>query len=179
MRLVSIPLVLVIALSAAPRTLAQADHAHHGKKAHASPYAGRTGLAVKALTDEAIEALRTGKGMGLAMPAELNGYPGPRHVLDMADALALTAEQRAAMQELFDRMLAAAVRIGSEIVDLEARLDRAFASGSITSEELASLTRQIAERQGSLRFTHLEAHIAAKALLTAEQVAGYNRARGY
>ena len=34
--------------------------------------------------------------MGLALAAELNGYPGPSHVLELADKLELSAEQRAA-----------------------------------------------------------------------------------
>ena len=33
--------------------------------------------------------LRAGRGMGLALAAELNGYPGPAHVLELADKLDL------------------------------------------------------------------------------------------
>jgi hypothetical protein len=31
--------------------------------------------------------------MGLALAAELNGYPGPRHAIDLANQLRLTADQ--------------------------------------------------------------------------------------
>ena len=41
--------------------------------------------------------------MGLALAAELNGYPGPRHVLDLADQLGLTPEQQVEAQRLLTR----------------------------------------------------------------------------
>lgn len=42
--------------------------------------------------------------MGLAKAAELNGYPGPLHVLELAVDLSLTAEQKAATETLFKSM---------------------------------------------------------------------------
>ena len=41
--------------------------------------------------------LKAGRGMGLALAAELNGYPGPSHVLELADKLKLSAEDKAAL----------------------------------------------------------------------------------
>ncbi|MDP2956413.1 MAG: hypothetical protein Q8N53_08320 [Longimicrobiales bacterium] len=41
--------------------------------------------------------------MGMARPAELNGFPGPRHVLDLADLLALAPDQRSEVQGIFER----------------------------------------------------------------------------
>jgi hypothetical protein len=32
---------------------------------------------IKALSDQQVSDLRAGRGMGLALAAELNGYPGP------------------------------------------------------------------------------------------------------
>jgi hypothetical protein len=46
--------------------------------------------AVKGLSAQQIADLRAGKGMGLALSAELNGYPEPMHVLEHAEALKLT-----------------------------------------------------------------------------------------
>ena len=60
---------------------------------------------------ERAAGLREGRGMGLAMPAESNGYPGPRHVLEVADQLGLSAEQRARTQSLFDAMRGDAQRL--------------------------------------------------------------------
>src|SRR5579883_151022 len=77
-----------------------------GAAAAQSPYAGLEARPVKALSDEQIADLKAGRGMGLALAAELNGYPGPRHLLDLADQLSLTPAQRAEVQRLFDAMAA-------------------------------------------------------------------------
>src|SRR3546814_2442449 len=69
-----------------------------------SPYAGDEARRIKALSDQEIADLRRGRGMGYARAAELNGYPGPRHVLDMAGALGLAPDQAAAAETLFRAM---------------------------------------------------------------------------
>ena len=61
-----------------------------------TPYAGMQARPIKALSDQQIADLKAGRGMGLALAAELNGYPGPLHVLELADKLDLSAEQRTA-----------------------------------------------------------------------------------
>ena len=58
------------------------------------PYAGLDVRAVKALSDVQIADLRAGRGMGLALPAELNGYPGPTHVLEHAVVVAMRLKSR-------------------------------------------------------------------------------------
>lgn len=126
-----------------------------------------------------VEALQQGTGMGMAMPAEMNGYPGPRHLLDLADPLDLTTEQRAKIKAIYEPMHADAVRIGAEILDREKKLNDGFAHGTITADEVRSLTREIAQRQGELRFVHLSAHLAAKSLLSTEQIAKYDALRGH
>jgi hypothetical protein len=68
-----------------------------------SPYTDRSVLPVKALTQDAMDGYRNGTGIGLAIPAEMNGYPGPRHVLDLADELELTATARLSMSSPFSR----------------------------------------------------------------------------
>ena len=153
-------------------------HEQHTASA-ASPYVGRTALPVKALTPETIAAYQNGTGNGMALPAEMNGYPGPRHVLDLGDKLQLTGAQKTAIQQIFDRMHATAVQLGPQIIDREKALDALFASGSASDAEVARLTGEIAELQGRLRATHLQAHIAAKAILTADQVKAYDVERGY
>ena len=57
------------------------------------PYADMRTRAIKALSDEQIADLRAGRGMALALAAELNGYPGPAHLLELAGQLDLTVEQ--------------------------------------------------------------------------------------
>ena len=117
--------------------------------------------------------------MGLAKPAELNHYPGPRHVLDIADALELSAEQSKELKAIFDRMHADAVALGERILAQEKALDRAFSSGAIDEPRLRELTGRIAGLQAELRAAHLKAHLETKQVLTARQVARYDALRGY
>jgi hypothetical protein len=117
--------------------------------------------------------------MGFALSAELNGYPGPRHVLELADSLALTAAQRTAMEELFERMQREAIEAGKQVVELEQQLDQRFAHRHIDTEMLADLTGRIAALNGRLRAIHLQAHLDATAILDEGQVRAYSRLRGY
>jgi Spy/CpxP family protein refolding chaperone len=117
--------------------------------------------------------------MGLARPAELNGYPGPRHVLDLADSLDLTAEQRGTVEEIFRAMNARAVELGREVLAAERELDAAFASGRVTGDALAAIVDRIGDLQAELRTVHLRAHLATRAILTDHQVHEYDRLRGY
>ena len=142
-------------------------------------YGTLTGRHIKALSEEDIVGLREGRGMAMALAAELNHHPGPMHVLELADVLKLTAEQKTAVQAAHDRMKATAVALGGEIVGLERQLDEAFATGAIDEKKLAELTSAIAERQGRLRYAHLAAHITTRAVLSPEQVKMYDEARGY
>jgi hypothetical protein len=64
------------------------------------PYAGLQERTIKALPQEKVEDLLAGRGAGYALAAELNHYPGPVHVLDLADQLDLTAEQEQTAQEI-------------------------------------------------------------------------------
>ena len=77
--------------------------------------------------------------MGLALAAELNGYPGPVHVLESADALQLSDMQRSQAKALVETMKAETVPLGARIIAEESALDRLFGEGSVTP---ASLTGQ-------------------------------------
>src|SRR6185436_111246 len=101
-----------------------------------TPYAGMQARSIKALSDQQIADLGAGRGMGLALAAELNGYPGPSHVLELADKLDLSADQRASMQRLFDSMKAEAMPLGSKLIEQETELDRQFAGHAITPVSL-------------------------------------------
>jgi hypothetical protein len=142
-------------------------------------YAGEDKRSIKALSDKDIEDLLAGRGMGLAKAAELNSYPGPMHVLEHADALALSAGQRVAVQAIHTRMTLAAQSIGREIVARERHLDAAFAQRRIDWEELARSAEQIGTRWGKLRAVHLAAHLETRATLSPAQISLYARLRGY
>src|SRR4051794_33352570 len=87
--------------------------------AQRQPYAGLDGRPIKALSEQQIDDLRAGRGMGLALAAELNGYPGPMHALELADQLGLTQEQRTRVQLLFAGMKAEAVPLGEKLIAQE------------------------------------------------------------
>jgi hypothetical protein len=144
-----------------------------------TPYAGQQTREIKALSDEEIATLRNGEGMGFAKAAELNGYPGPRHALDLAHDLGLSEGQVRRLDAVYRRMNAEARTLGAALIERERALDALFARGTITPENLAAETARIADIQGRLRAVHLAAHIETRALLGSEQVARYNRLRGY
>ena len=146
---------------------------------HQAPYASLQQRVVKALSDQQVSDLRAGRGMGLALAGELNGYPGPLHVLELADQLELNQSQRQRIQELYEAMKAEAVPIGERLIEHESALDREFAEGKITPAALAGLTAQIGETQGQLRLVHLKYHLTTAELLTAHQRHRYAELRGY
>jgi Spy/CpxP family protein refolding chaperone len=143
------------------------------------PYAGLQGRPVKALSDQQIADLKAGRGMGLALAAELNGYPGPMHVLELASPLGLSDDQRAKVAGLFDAMKREAVPLGELLIAAETALDRQFADRTITASSLGEATRDIASLQGELRLAHLKYHLATLELLTPEQATRYSTLRGY
>lgn len=144
-----------------------------------SPYAGQEARAIKSLSDAEVQELLSGQGMGLAKAAELNGYPGPAHVLEHAHALGLTPQQRQATEALMQRHKERARQLGRELVEAERRLDEAFARRTIDAASLGAMTSEIGTKQAQLRQEHLRTHLEQTALLDAAQVRRYNELRGY
>lgn len=145
----------------------------------ASPYAGEQSRSIKSMSQQETADYLSGKGMGFAKAAELNGYPGPAHVLELADKLALSPMQKAKTAEVFDKMQRQARELGSRLIAQEKRLDDSFASKTVSRESLANSVSSIAAIQGEIRATHLQAHLAQNAILTPAQKAEYRRLRGY
>lgn len=145
----------------------------------ASPYVDEQGRDIKALSTQDVDDYLAGRGMGLAKAAELNGYAGPKHVLELAGELALTSEQRTRTEALFASMQSAASSLGRELIDQERHLDHLFASHAITAQSLRESLDKIGALQGRLRAAHLQAHLEQAAILTPEQNALYSQLRGY
>ncbi|WP_018232805.1 Spy/CpxP family protein refolding chaperone [Thioalkalivibrio thiocyanodenitrificans] len=162
---------ILLALSLTQGGLSAADNQ--------SPYVEYTERPIKALSAEEIDGLRAGRGMGFALAAELNGYPGPLHALEVADAIHLSESQRERTQTLYREMLDESRNLGERIVVLEAELDSAFATRTLTDERLRELTARIAELNGRVRYTHLRHHLEMTALLNPHQIELYNQVRGY
>jgi Spy/CpxP family protein refolding chaperone len=145
----------------------------------ASPYVGEETRTVKALSDQEIADYLSGKGMGFAKAAELNGYPGPAHVLELATELELTPTQRQRTEALFRRMQARASAAGRKLVDGERKLDLLFASKAISAARLSAELKSIAALQGEIREAHLRAHLEQAKILSEGQVMKYAHLRGY
>jgi hypothetical protein len=144
-----------------------------------SPYAGRQARDIKALSAEQIEDLMNGRGMAMALPAELNGYPGPRHVLELAEELELTPDQLAQTERMFEDMRRKAIDLGGQIVAREAMLDELFASGTVSQATLRDAALALGRLSGELRAHHLGYHLAMRDLLEPHQIQSYRRLRGY
>ena len=134
---------------------------------------------VRGIDADTIEGYLTGAGLGFALPAELNGYPGPRHVLDLASDLELTPEQREQIQSLFDEMESQAIELGQQTLDAEAELEQAFREKTISEDSLNTQLVEIGQLKARLRFVHLRTHLATVAILSQHQVMQYNALRGY
>jgi Spy/CpxP family protein refolding chaperone len=119
-----------------------------------------------------------GAGMGYARAAELNHFPGPMHVLELADQLKLTSGQRAATKALMDAHKAQARALGAEVVAAERELEQLFRSGKVDEAMLARAARTAAAVEGEYRLSHLETHRRMRDLLDADQVERYDELRG-
>jgi hypothetical protein len=149
-----------------------------------SPYAGQEIRGIKSLSQEDIEGLLAGAGTpfgGMAKPAELNGYPGPRHVLDAVEAgeFELANGQRVQIEALYEKMRSEAIGLGKKIVNIEKAIDDAFIGGTITEEILQEKILESASLYGQLRIVHLKYHLAMVDILSPQQVEQYNELRGY
>jgi Spy/CpxP family protein refolding chaperone len=161
---------LMAAILFALPTVALAQHA---------PYAGMQTRSVKALSEQQLADLKAGRGMGLALAAELNGYPGPAHVLELSKELSLSVQQREKVESLFAAMKRETVPLGEHLIRLESELDDLFASKAITQASLKTRMDEIGTAQGNLRGAHLKYHLLTLNVLTPQQLARYSRLRGY
>jgi len=144
-----------------------------------APYATADGDTTYGLSQREAQRLLAGRGMGLARPAEMNGYPGPMHVLDLADELALTPEQQQQARAIRERVMTEAPELGRQIVEKELALDRLFRSGSADETRIDELTQEIGRLRAELRAIHLQAHLVMQRALAVEQVRTYMDARGH
>ncbi len=146
-----------------------------------SPYADRfdPSVAIRSLTPEQVGQIERGEGGGFALPAELNGVPGPRHVLDLAAELDLSDEQEAHVQTVLDEMRVDAVVAGDRYLDAVLTLEDGFRDGTLAADDLTARITEVHRREGELAAAHLAAHLETAALLTPAQVAEYGRLRGY
>lgn len=144
-----------------------------------SQYSGQEQRAIKSLSQAEIDSYLAGSGMGYAKAAELNHYPGPKHVLELAEKLELDKEQKAQTESIYFAMQMQAADFGRQLVAKEDELDQLFGSSAINSVQLKKRLAEIAALQAVIRFVHLDAHLAQRAVLSDRQVMQYDRLRGY
>jgi len=149
------------------------DHTHKSK------YAGEEKREIKSLSATDIEELQNGKGWGLAKAAELNGVPGPVHLLEMKEEIDLSAEQIQAIEDIYRKMKQEAVPLGLELIELETELNNHFANRTITNELLRQILQKITQVHRQLRYVHLSTHLKTPDILKSEQITLYNKLRGY
>ena len=105
--------LLAIIISTTGSAIAYAQQHQHGEQHNnfRSPYVEQ----LDSLSSSDVANLLNGKGAGYARTAELNGYPGLRHVLDLSSQLNLSS-QKTAIQAAFEQMQSQAKAIGKTIV---------------------------------------------------------------
>ncbi len=155
---------------------AQADESSHS---HISTYAVEEARTIKSLSPEDIAELKRGGGWGLAKAAELNGVPGPAHLLEMKKEISLTDSQIVAIKTLHKQMKAQAIDQGRNLIALEQELEIHFQNRTITDSILRSSLKNIADARQNLRYIHLAAHLKTPDILSEEQIQKYNVLRGY
>ena len=175
-------ILLSIAIVVLPTATVQAEkqsgHAASGN--HAMPYAGQDRREIKTLSEKDIDDLRNGRGWGLAKAAELNGLPGPAHLLQLKKEISLSPRQVSDIEAMYAAMKARAIPLGKRLVALEHRLNKAFAENAFSSlSKLRAQLSEIAEARRDLRFVHLSTHLETPSVLTRAQIDQYNRLRGY
>lgn len=151
---------------------------HHGGGSN-SPYAGQQHRAITSLSADDQQALGQGEGWGLAKPAELNGVPGPAHLLERSEQIGLSQTQVTQLEQQFRDVKAQAIALGQAYMAAEQALDDYFRGGELDDRTLRQKVDQAEQARANLRFLHLSYHHRTLDVVTPELVQAYNRLRGY
>ncbi len=154
-------------------------HGQHHGSAHPSQYAGQETRSVASFSEDEVASHLAGRGLGYARPAELNGYPGPMHVLELKAELGLTPLQLEVVAERFAMMQDRARRAGAAYIEAETALDQAFRDKVMDLVAIKRLTLEADRLRAEKRFAHLQAHIEVRSILTEDQLQRYATLRGY
>ncbi len=136
----------------------------------ASPYVGQEIRTIKSLSDEDINALTHGKGWGLAKPAELNGVPGPAHILELEEALQLTPEQVTSIQALWETMNQSAKYYGERYLQSEAKIERFFNETETDEKQLPLLLADSANPPCKIKACSFTSTFESKAIVNPASV---------
>ncbi len=134
---------------------------------------------ISSLTYQEYIGYKTGEGMGMAKPAELNNYPSPKYILDMGKELKLSENQKAQLKMIYVNMKKKAEEMGTFILQEERKLNDSFASGKPNEGSIIYYSNKIGLFQGELRNAHLQAHLKAHGILNADQIKKCNKLMAY
>jgi hypothetical protein len=115
------------------------------------------------------DALEQGSGGGMASYADPNDFPGPKHILDLADTLRLSEDQIKQIEAIADAMSAESRSLGMRIIEREETLEELFRTGTALEGQTRSIAVEIGTLRGRLRAVHLIAHIQARDILAGRQ----------
>ena len=120
-------------------------------------------------------------GQAGALPCPLNSMdtPAPAHVLELADELGLSDNQKQRMEATFEVMREDAISKGELLIAAERKLDHGFKSGSLDATSLERLIDAAEAARADLRYVHLSRHLVTLEVLDADQVRKYSELRGY
>jgi uncharacterized protein (DUF305 family) len=135
--------------------------------------------AIRGLSPGEAHAIGAGEGAGMARAAELNGIPGPRHVLDLAEQLGLTPGQHAEITAIHATMHEEAIRVGQAYLDAQHAFEQQLRDPARRGQALTTQHPEVTTLHGELQRTHLRAHVATASVLSEEQIATYNTLRGH
>jgi Spy/CpxP family protein refolding chaperone len=166
-------LVVLLTVAIVPLTAA-AQHAGH-QHMPGTPSEGH--LRAQACLDEFDSVVTDGRGFGMAFAADQNGYPGPMHVLELKDRLALSAEQEARVRALMHAMFAESRPKSARLLDAEKRLRALFAGGGADEAAVRAATAEVERARTDVRLVHLRAHLKTRDVLTEAQRRAYHEAR--
>ncbi|MEL7833880.1 hypothetical protein [Fodinibius sp. Rm-B-1B1-1] len=153
-------------------------NSHHPEEGE-SPYVGQEGREIKSLTDREVQGYLNGEGMGLSKVAELNNFPGPKHVIELSDQLDLTEAQLSQTEMLFEEMKKHSTTLGQQYISAERELNNIFEHSDVDSAQVDSLISKIGMLHAKIRATHVQAHLKMEKLLSGQQIDRYQELRGY
>ena len=153
---------------------AGAQHPGHGA-GHAGGGDGH--LAAQACATQFDQVVAEGRGFGMAFAADQNGYPGPMHILELRERLALTPEQVAKAEAMMRAMFDESRPKSARLLSAEARLRRLFADGAANEAAVRTAVAEVERARSDVRLVHLLTHLRARDLLTEHQRRLYHDAR--
>lgn len=125
---------------------------------------------IKTLFNEEMRYHPTGFGMEHQGGPETPAYLSPKKVLEMWEALDLSADQFGKTKEIYENMVKELKRVGDLLGKKQEALAAMMEAAKPDENELRSLVMEKAALEGELRFIHLRANLKTREVLTPEQI---------